>query len=356
MKKLNRILLVLLVLCLLTGNALAQTVRFAGKPRTIPVTNAESEELEYLQALTIGLLGLDDNGAVELYADGRLMFASQEALQQAVPQLDISELPVLSELKNIAKGAEVGRVVALQQALIDLGYLFGAADGSYGAQSSTAVTEFQRAMGLEETGIADAVTQQLVFSLADQEALIEIATSAEAIFAPIIDRTETDLSVFDGRNVTLEYDDIAGTGFITNGADLGISLTEGPDIDQYSMAVRFGFAVAESKGAVTVKPAIRIETTSVRAPLVQSVILKSGENRQTVKTTSTASGVDGSKSVESNTFNLSADAASLLASVEEAGELKIRVVGKYQSYDIEVAMEDLYKIAETGEIAVAMLG
>ena len=58
----------------------------------------------------------------------------------------------------------VAYIVFLQNRLIELGYLDDAADGTYGENTQTAVREFQKANGLEATGIADPETQQKVYS------------------------------------------------------------------------------------------------------------------------------------------------------------------------------------------------
>lgn len=54
-------------------------------------------------------------------------------------------------------------VKILQQALKELGFLTGEADGSFGAATKKAVTEFQKMNGLSQTGTADADTQDLMF-------------------------------------------------------------------------------------------------------------------------------------------------------------------------------------------------
>ena len=53
---------------------------------------------------------------------------------------------------------------AIQQRLIDLGYLIGAADGKIGPKSTKALELFQRLNGLKTTGKADAGTLALMFS------------------------------------------------------------------------------------------------------------------------------------------------------------------------------------------------
>ena len=58
-------------------------------------------------------------------------------------------------------------VRALQNRLKELGYLTGNVDGSYGAQTKTAVENFQRANGLKVDGIAGRNTQQIMFESPD---------------------------------------------------------------------------------------------------------------------------------------------------------------------------------------------
>ncbi len=56
------------------------------------------------------------------------------------------------------------RIVLLQNRLIELGFLYDSADGTYGANTEDAVKMFQRANNMQETGIADPSLQQLIFS------------------------------------------------------------------------------------------------------------------------------------------------------------------------------------------------
>ena len=64
-------------------------------------------------------------------------------------------------LKN---GSDGEQVTALQEALIELGFLKGKADGIYGSGTASAVMAFQRKNGYPVTGYADANLQALIFS------------------------------------------------------------------------------------------------------------------------------------------------------------------------------------------------
>lgn len=61
-------------------------------------------------------------------------------------------------------GDDSSSIVVLQNALIALDYLHDNADGIYGANTQKAVAAFQRVHGLEETGVADSATQDLLYN------------------------------------------------------------------------------------------------------------------------------------------------------------------------------------------------
>ena len=58
----------------------------------------------------------------------------------------------------------VAHIVLLQNRLIELGYLYDSADGTYGANTEDAVKMFQRANKLQENGVADPALQNLIFN------------------------------------------------------------------------------------------------------------------------------------------------------------------------------------------------
>ena len=66
----------------------------------------------------------------------------------------------LTEWEALERGAKGEAVELLQDRLIELGYLTGEADGSFGPATEEALLAFQAAADLEETGIADAETME----------------------------------------------------------------------------------------------------------------------------------------------------------------------------------------------------
>lgn len=67
-------------------------------------------------------------------------------------------------LPTLMRGDINEDVRAMQQALIDMGYLDGAADGNFGRKTEAAVSAYQADMGLAATGIADSATLKLILS------------------------------------------------------------------------------------------------------------------------------------------------------------------------------------------------
>ena len=64
----------------------------------------------------------------------------------------------------VRKGDKGENVKAVQEKLLELGYLTGTADGDFGKKSEAAVSEFQQENSLEVTGMADSITQYVLFS------------------------------------------------------------------------------------------------------------------------------------------------------------------------------------------------
>lgn len=67
-------------------------------------------------------------------------------------------------LNTLAKGSKGAEVQNMQAALVEMGYLNGNPDGDFGGITEAAVIEYQQAMGIEATGIADEATLRLILT------------------------------------------------------------------------------------------------------------------------------------------------------------------------------------------------
>ena len=83
------------------------------------------------------------------------------------PAIEITPTPAptaVASYSTLRKGDEGPDVVTLQQALAELGYLSGAADGNFGTGTQTAVKKFQEDNGLESDGIAGKKTLEALYT------------------------------------------------------------------------------------------------------------------------------------------------------------------------------------------------
>ena len=371
MKKLAAMIMVLALMAFAVQGALADVVSYEGREVTLEieplVQDVEEEDYDEDDILIIQdiqdtvtvsrfmVLGRTGEGMCLVLADGQMIRATEASVAEALGGSLPESLPALDEMETVERGAGRESIALMQQALIDLGYLEGSADGSYGQMTRSAVAAFQEAVGMEPTGEADAATQVLLdVAIGNQEMIVKGGTADAELLENLDARCEADLSVF-AEGYRIEYDDISGTGFISNGNQVSAQILGGADIDNCTFELSFGFAITDKGGVVTVRPQVRVDCTAVRRPMMESLTLKSGDARWSRSVSGLSNGISGSKSVESGIVEIKGDAAPLLAGVAEAGELKIRVTGKYQTYDLTVEEGQLAAIADVGRIAEELL-
>ncbi len=149
---------------LMALDAMAETVQSAREIQQRLI------ELNYMGGTADGIFGERSQKALRqfqamngLEATGELDDATRTALFSE----DAQALP-----KRLTGGDRGEKVEALQQRLAQFGFLSGEVDGVYGAQTSAAVSRFQRhlieqgygeSLGVVDDGVASAVTQALLF-------------------------------------------------------------------------------------------------------------------------------------------------------------------------------------------------
>ena len=110
---------------------------------------------------------LIDMGLLEGVADGKFGPMTAEAVaafqaQSGLDQTGALDAVTLERLQNVSRSN--GSVTAVQQRLIELGYLAGEADGKFGARSAEALKLFQQFHSLNATGLIDSQTLERLFS------------------------------------------------------------------------------------------------------------------------------------------------------------------------------------------------
>ena len=302
------------------------------------------------------VLGTDSEGNYLVYAEETVIKMTAEDYQGQIGDfLDVPELPNVDAYETLQRYSNGDGVIALQTALQQLGYLTGSADGNLGAQSEAAISAFQTAVGLEATNIADAITQALLFSMTAEEQTIDASVDPAKRYAVIAERIDKDISAFAEYGMKLTYDDIADEGYFSNGNRVTYEVDASNDLNMSSYDVQFILKLVKgNENALSVVPALIINNTGIRRPLMQEVMLKSGDKRGTYAVSEMNNGLVGANSFEEVTVMLDDNAVDLLAGAQDAGELKIRIEGKYRTVDIVVPSINLSRFSKAAQAAASM--
>ena len=358
MKRRLGLIWVMVLAMALTGMcAHAMPLKFSDEPLAVTAAQVSDGEAYDLEAEEIQLLGKDEDGDYLIFADGRFLKADADALADALRAIGAAadSLPAITDYQPLARRDTGDEVVKLQNTLIALGYMEGEADGNYGSQSRRAVEAFQRELGLEETGEADPLLQMLMDSM-QAEALDASKSADPAVqFAAISGKTEANLDAAVDLGLTLDYDDVAGIGMITRGAPIAYDVPAESDIDKRAFALSFGLGVRQDEdGEIEVAPVLEVVCTGVQRPVMEEIILKSGDERHNLAVTSLDDGLSGLMAVETTRLPLDDETVEMLANAADEGELKIRVGCRYGDYDIPLTRDELKNIALIGEAALGL--
>ena len=147
-----------------------QTEASPGKEARLPLQAevADQEEESQTRAqIAEAQQQLIDLGYLYGAADGIYGPMTAAALKRFQGERGLEETGELNDatvdaLSELA--AQVGDARTLQQRLIDLGYLSGSADGAFGERSQAALKQFQAMHGVEATGLPDDETREVLFS------------------------------------------------------------------------------------------------------------------------------------------------------------------------------------------------
>lgn len=126
------------------------------------------------------------------------------------PDADLTPNPKYRTLKSGSRGDQVQ---AVQERLIEMGYLSGKADGIYGRNTARAVTAFQKANDLTADGVAGRATQTVLFEdpravwknpkPTEVPAATEVPETAEPAQTPAPSMVEANLLPVEGAQVVV---------------------------------------------------------------------------------------------------------------------------------------------------------
>ena len=165
----KRILCLILALMLLPAAALGATLKNGSTGEKVVQLQEWLIELELLTGKADGIYGAQTASAVEtaqwlLQSAGYSITPDGVAGEQTLSLL--FDEAAEAALRTLRKGSRGERVKALQNRLIDLGLLTGAADGAFGSRTEKAVLAFQQQMQLDQP---DGIVSPALFKLMESD-------------------------------------------------------------------------------------------------------------------------------------------------------------------------------------------
>ena len=331
------------------GEGETETEAAAAEPGAVPMTDVTD----------MNVLGRAGDKVIVWMENFGVGYVAGEEFTDKVPLFDLESLENRDQMAVLRGGSDSALVKPLQEALIRLGFLEGAADGAYGSMTGNAVSQFQSSRALPATAEADAVTQWLLKDAlaAEQDpgsAVMEMAypavISPETKFASVYESTDSDLSAFVTSEWKFSYDAFEGSGMLTNRRLSAGSLSLEPSpMERLSMDLSFAVAAKRGEsGQVRFLPVLHIETRGAYCPYVKNVTFISGGQSAEIGLTDTSRTVEGVEVLESDNLELSAELLSFLTG-PDAGSLQLRISGQNQSYDLALDADT----AALNEYAVA---
>ncbi len=200
MQQLKRIVGIMLALVIFMSGACAQTLEQGDQGDTVAQVQQWLIDLGYLSG----------------EADGHYGSLTREAVSAFQSDNGLSATGVVnnSTYAALAAGGQ-DRVTALQEKLIELGYLTGEADGIYGTATADAVLEFQKDNDLEETSIADEDTLYLLLGDEEEEESEEdVSEEEEGSSEENTDETEIEETEEDTEEIIDESGEESSDAFL----------------------------------------------------------------------------------------------------------------------------------------------
>ena len=350
--KRTMILILVFALTLVGGTAMAMPIRLTEGTMALTAAGMDDTVETELELEGFQLVAMNADGGYVIYADHHFYTVQAEVLQPMLAAAGAPAVTQLGSLEPLARGAKNDATVRLQTALKTLGYLEGSADGDFGGGTERAVKAFQAAEGMEETGEADELLQLLAQSMAAKAIEVEPIVDPEVMYAAIAGRTNVDLQPIMESGLFFSYDDMVGEGFISNGSEILFDASGSSDIDKYQLSVRFGLLTREDElGSVDVLPAAKVSCLCVRRPVLGNLTVKAGTTRGAADFESLEAKLSGVDSLESGVVLLNDNMVDALAAAEEAGELKLRLTGQYNTFDFTADGAQLASLSKIGQVA-----
>ena len=222
--------------------------------------------------------GLEDDGVAgkDTYA---VLFSDSAMAKGTTPTPDPISQPVsdvntsaAESWPTLRKNDSGDAVAQLQEALIELGYLSGKADGNYGTKTMEAVRAFQKANGLTADGTAGEKTQKVLYGgnakKSTAKATDAPTTTAAAVNGSMkVGSTGTDVKSLQQKLIEL--------GYLSGNADGIYGVKTAAAVKAFQKAMKLtadGVAGQKTLASLnSTSPAKTTNTTTAKTPTTQTV-------------------------------------------------------------------------------------
>lgn len=341
-----------LLLAMMTGMcADAAHVKLTEGTIALPLqqtTDSESE-ITTKDVTEFGLLGYVQEGIIAVSTGDYLGYITPEQLAEVLPALTLPELPNLEEEGVLSIGSLGDIVTTYQQALIDLGMLEGTADGEYGSMSSEATVKLQTQLGLDANGNAGPAAVQAALDLSGKTETIEIAAEGEELtleekFAPIIDKTEEDLTPYQDSRYRFSFDPFEERGLIDPQICLAEKEEGSSDLDRIKIRISLKYMCAMDyiSEQYSIKPILEVVYTGAYRPYIKGAQMNKGSEVAYFTEVESESTLEGINVVETAYLPLDEEAFTLLKDDKDT-KATLRVQCQDSYIDVPMDLSPVWK-------------
>ena len=284
----------------------------------------------------------EDTAVLETYWG----FVRADEVEEKVPLLDISSLSQVTGWTDMAQGSKGEQVRKFQEILISLGFLTGAADGSFGPGTASAANAFLQSVGFTPDGKINVFRYFVLLNMAYPTDVLEtqypLVVTAEEKYAAIFDGAEHTewLDQMLDKSWKIEYDALEGSGTIENEVCIAAYSEEERSIDRIYIELYLTVMLQREADVIHMTPALRAVTQGAYRPYVQAAIIQSGNTTVQLAPVADGSGIEGTMIWEEAYLEFSEEAANDILSSADGISI-IRLKGTNKDFDIDITGEGI---------------
>lgn len=328
----------------------AAHVTLQGDVCQLPLMDSVGEDAneEMVPVTDFGLLGYEDGNTLAIGVNDGVRYISVDKLRQALPSLDIPELPSVETSTTYADGSTSDELRMFQQALIDLKYLDGGADGGYGPMTRAATEKFQADSNLEVTGQVDPVTNWYARDLAGatEEITVDVQGEPQTVeqkFSAIYENTEASLDNYMDPGWRFSFDPFGERGIIDPNVKLAQVDEGSSDLDRMSITVSLKVLCSMDYmvDRFDVAPSFEVVYTGAYRPYIKGAQLSAGSEATYLKDVVSDSELSGINVIETTYVKLDDKALKFLKD-ESNTSATLRLICQDDNIDVKLDLSNIW--------------